>query len=462
VKPLGILVLKGAYGLAEAPRLWYLRARELLDKCGFKELSICRSVFVLRDSRNVLRGVVTLHVDDGLIFGDPKEKTYQNARRRINENFNIKEWHRLDAKVKRDDEEYLGARWNQDLVNGTTTCDMDRYMQNIVPEKPPKGVSADTELDKAQQKQFRSQVMKLSWPVRHVIPQLAYGVSVLSSKLNQATMDDWNKLYLLQKEAKELVEQGKARIVFRKLDLDKLIVVTSLDASFAKEEGMKSQCGFISVITESDIVKEPTLCNIVEYTSTRISRVVKSTMAAESAGLSLALDRQLYLRLLVEAILHGEPEMGPEWRHELKIPGILVTDARSLYDHINKTGSLPSERQTLIDLLIARDLTEAKTITVRWVPTTHQLADIFTKMMKSTPISSKLLERQLYCLIGTDEEQIEEERRANLRKGQRDRRKERIKTVKETVKRRGQTGAPDGAATADGEAVESAGRHRER
>ena len=96
------------------------------------------------------------------------------------------------------------------------------------------------------------------------------------------------------------------------------------------------------------------------------------------------------------------------------------------------------------------------------MPTTHQLADIFTKMMKSTPIFSKLLERHLYCLIGTDEEQIEEERRANLRKGQRDRRKERIKTVKETVKRRGQTGAPDGAATADGEAVESAGRHRER
>jgi len=159
-------------------------------------------VFVLRDAKNVIRGVVTLHVDDGLIFGDPREKTYQHARRKINENFNIKEWHRLDAKSKRDDEEYLGARWNQDLVNGTITCDMDRYMANIVPEKPPKGVSAETELDRAQQKQFRSQVMKLSWPVRHVIPQLAYGVSVLSSKLNQATMDDWNKLYLLQKEAK--------------------------------------------------------------------------------------------------------------------------------------------------------------------------------------------------------------------------------------------------------------------
>ena len=89
-----------------------------------------------------------------------------------------------------------------------------------------------------------------------------------------------------------LVERNEACIVFRQVNLDKLVVVASLDASFAKEEGMKSQCGFVSLITEDKILEEPTLCNRVEFQSTRISRVVKSTMAAESAGLSLALDRQ--------------------------------------------------------------------------------------------------------------------------------------------------------------------------
>jgi hypothetical protein len=306
---------------------------------------------------------------------------------------------------------------------------MDRYFGTIVPDVPPRGVSDETELNAAQQKAFRSQVMKLSWPVRHVLPQLAYGISYLTGKANQATFADWRLLYKLQKEAAEIVERKEACIVFRKLNLDDLVVVTSLDASFAKEEGKKSQCGFISMITENKILEEPTLCDIVEFQSTRISRVVKSTMAAESAGLSLALDRQLYLRLLLEAILLGEPNMGPNWRHELKIPGILVTDARSLHDHINKTGSLPSERQTLIDLLIARDLTEAETIMVRWVPTTHQLADILTKQMKPTAILNKLLKQQLYCLVGDEAEQQEESRRAELRKGQRDRRKVRMKEI---------------------------------
>ena len=98
---------------------------------------------------------------------------------------------------------------------------------------------------------------------------------------------------------------------------------------------------------------------------------------------------------------------------------------------------MPTERQTLIDLLIARDLTEAKAITVRWVPTTHQLADVFTKFMRATPIFSKLMTQQLYCLIGNDEETKEEARRADLRKGQRDRRKARMKDLMKQVAAKG-------------------------
>ena len=71
---------------------------------------------------------------------------------------------------------------------------MDRYLGTIVPDIPPRGVSDETELDAAQQKSFRSQVMKLSWPVRHVLPQLAYGISYLSSKVNQGTFADWRQI----------------------------------------------------------------------------------------------------------------------------------------------------------------------------------------------------------------------------------------------------------------------------
>ena len=142
------------------------------------------------------------------------------------------------------------------------------------------------------------------------------------------------------------------------------------------------------------------------------------------------MDRQLYARLLLEAILHGEPEFNEGWRHRLKVPGVVVTGAKSLYDHLRTTGSIPAERQTLIDLLIARDLCENGDLEIRWVPTAHQLADVLTKMMKVPETMRQFLTEQVYCLVQTEEQQEKEEHLKHLRQGQRERRKNRMKQLK--------------------------------
>ena len=63
--------LRGAYGLTEAPRQWYLRSRGQLPgtvtltdgaetrKCGFTKHNLVRKLQV----------ILTLHVDDGLYLG---------------------------------------------------------------------------------------------------------------------------------------------------------------------------------------------------------------------------------------------------------------------------------------------------------------------------------------------------------------------------------------------------------
>ena len=160
-----------------------------------------------------------------------------------------------------------------------------------------------------------------------------------------------------------------------------------------------------------------------------IPRIVRPTLAAESASLSTALDKQLYARLLAEALLHGEPDFSEGWRYRLKVPGILVTDAKSLYDHLHKTGSVPSERQTLIDLLIAKDLQEAAAVVIRRVPTLCQLADILTKAMSAPPVLALLLEEGLCSLVQTREDAVAETRRAELRHGKRQRRRARSKGI---------------------------------
>ena len=166
---------------------------------------------------------------------------------------------------------------------------------------------------------------------------------------------------------------------------------------------------------------------LVEFQSTTISRVVKSTLASESASLSTALDRQLYLRLLVKSLLHGEPLFDPEWRHKMVVPGILITDAKLLYDHLNTAGKIPKERQTMIDLLVARDLIESGALKLCWVPTMHMLADVLTKAMKPSEIYVKFRDEQRFSLVRTSEDQDKEQWRLQLRQGQRQRRKTRDK-----------------------------------
>ena len=123
---------------------------------------------------------------------------------------------------------------------------------------------------------------------------------------------------MVVKALKKASDEGKAKIVLPRLDLTKIAVVTAFDASFAKEPGMKSQAGFVSFLTTTDVAHGEVPCALVEFQSATITRVVKSTLASESASLSTALDRQLYLRLPVQSLLQGEPVYDPEWRHKME------------------------------------------------------------------------------------------------------------------------------------------------
>ncbi len=289
-----------------------------------------------------------------------------------------------------------------------------------------RGDSDERILSEEETTEYLSMLAKIRWPVGHVIPELAYEVSRLASKKKDGlSIADRKSLGKLLKSLKTVTEDGGARIVLRKHRLDDLCVLTHFDAGFAQEEGLKSQAGFINMVTSVYVTKEPVPCSIAEFQSGTIQRVVKSTMAAESASLSIAVDRHLFMRVLLESILYGEPSYGGDWRLKLKIPGIAVTDARSLFDHLGKTGSVPKERQTLIDLLVVRDLVENGALWMRWVSTTHMLADVLTKNMEPNEEYKKLLATGKHSLVPTLEEAEEETRKKGLRKEQRQRRKER-------------------------------------
>ena len=115
--------------------------------------------------------------------------------------------------------------------------------------------------------------------------------------------------------------------------------------------------------------------------------------------------------------------MQMDWRMRLKIPGIVVTDAKSLFDHLGKSGSIPTGRQTLIGLLVARDLQENGAVKLRWLPNTHMIADVLTKATPVNDVSREFRDRGLHSLVPTMQQVEHEHHRLTLRQGQRQRAK---------------------------------------
>ena len=61
--------------------------------------------------------------------------------------------------------------------------------------------------------------------------------------------------------------------------------MTVMDASFGNEDGKKSQMGYMNILTSEKVAMQPVVANLLEFQSTTITRIVRSTMAAESASL---------------------------------------------------------------------------------------------------------------------------------------------------------------------------------
>ena len=83
---------KGAYGVVDAPYMWYQAILEELLHLGFEQSPFDPCLFVLRDSQTQASdGILGLHVDDGLRAGNSRfmeklnllEKKYPFGTKRV-------------------------------------------------------------------------------------------------------------------------------------------------------------------------------------------------------------------------------------------------------------------------------------------------------------------------------------------------------------------------------------------
>ena len=323
IRPLELMqVLKSAYGLTESPRLWYLEAKDGMNEVDLKELAASRSIFLAAEGGQTW-AICALHVDDGLLIGDDKDERFVNLREKINKRFNIKEWQFLEEGKPLN---FLGVELHKEKEGFTDR--MDKYVQSIEPPDAPKG-KPDTPLSPDQVTSLRRLVMKMRWPAQHTMPQVLYLVSSLAQKINHATISTFHEAIKVLNIMKEEVQRGHGRLWYRPIPEKDMTVVTYFDASLGKEDQGKSQLAAMHFVANKKVEQGPAEACVADFSTSKSTRVVRSSMAAEACSMCLAADRHLYVRLLLHILLTGNQQVTSQWRNRLKVPGHLTTDAKS-------------------------------------------------------------------------------------------------------------------------------------
>eukprot|EP00435_Cladocopium_sp_Y103_P063659 s40_g25.t1 len=340
-------LLKSAYGLVNAPLLWYEELRTALLNLQFVVSPLDPCVFVLpRANGQGIHGIVGVHVDDGLSAGD---KTFEAAISQLEAKYPF-------GSKKESDFIFTGIHVSQQW-DGTIVLDQTQYIEDIP--------SIDIDRQRRQQpgqpvteherQALRGLVGSIQYAATNARPDLSAKLSLLQAKINQATIQDLHDANKLLHEAKL---HKHTNITIQSIPLENLRFVSFSDASFANRANAQSQKGCLILAASKQIGEwQSSLVSPLLWYSRKIARVVGSTLASETYALSGAVDLLSWLRIHWDWICQPSSRWKEPETCLSKAPeAYAVVDCKSLYDLIQKT-TIPQcqEHRVMLEALIIKD-----------------------------------------------------------------------------------------------------------
>ena len=280
-----------------------------------------------------------------------QEYTFETIMRNFKTKFQIRSEYSSTFK-------YLGMNLTQ-LPDKSIKIDQNSYVDSIKQIE----ISAEDSkeplklLNEKQVSLLRGIVGQLNWLAGISRPEISFQVSELSSRVKISTISDLKSANKVVK----FVKMNPSYIIFPKLR-GPLTLKVFVDASFANLHDGGSQGGNIIFLCDGNN-SSPILWN-----SSRIKRIARSTLAAETHACSDSCDAASYLSFLLKEMLPTNEKMPIE----------VYTDCKSLFDNAF-TSNQVSERNLRVHIASIREFIGSEEVTLVRIPSEHQLADILTK-----------------------------------------------------------------------------------
>ena len=382
---------KGGFGLAESPRLWYIRFKRGAESIGGKEMALCPGVFgFFVDAQERPQALLAVHVDDVRIIVDPQMD--EEIRGRLDNLFNFGESQQPTEWTK------FCGRYERQVPDGTVQLQMDEYADRLL-EPPQRQAGSRHPLQPNEKKWIGTICGQLNWMARQCRADLSFGVSRVQQL---AGVDDPAALV----ELKILVDRARTPVTINyeplDCDLNKMIMVGASDASFAGMPRGRSQGGCVLAMANPNILDGEAKVAVISWHSGLLKRVVRSSLAAEISQAALTLEEADFCRALMAEMtqksftLTGWTSSAATWQL------ILVLDSRTGYDLLNGTA-LGEDKRLAIDIAAMKQALyeDGASRMVRWVPGEELISDDLTKLAGNGKLAT-VLSRATWALKDTD------------------------------------------------------------
>lgn len=347
------LLKKCVYGLNDASLKWYNRVKEVMLKSGAQMSKVDPALFYWNDDHGGLRGVLGCHVDDFIWGGD--ETFEAEVIDAIRTEFII-------GREERGSFSFVGMEVSFD--EGRIYLDQKRYTEamksmDIKKERCMNLGSLATEKEKTE---MRSKVGQILWVARQTRPDVAFDGSTLAGRIKNATVKDLMETNKVIKR----IKTEKVRLMFQKLNEKRTLVLHS-DASLGNLSEGGSQGGHFAYLKDEEGKLVPLL-----WSSKKIRRVARSTLACETLALADGIDACLFLSTLLAELDFGKSD-------PMYFPITCFTDCKSLHDAVISTKDVQEKRLRLDIYGIKEQLRNKQIQRIEWIKSSDQLADSLTK-----------------------------------------------------------------------------------